>query len=168
MSITSLETGSVVEADHRGGKYLTFALGDEQYGLEIIKVREIIGFIEVVSVPRMPSYIRGVINLRGHVIPVIDLRRKFNMTSKEVTEQTCIIVVEVNTHDRVARYGIVVDQVQEVLDIPSGHIEDTPNLGAGLDTDFILGIGKMGDTVKILLDIDRVLADSDFENCLEC
>ncbi len=140
------------------GKYLTFALGPEEYGLEILKVREIIGFMEITAVPRTPDYVKGVINLRGQVIPVIDLRAKFAMDSTDVTEQTCIIVVEITTKDRKFDTGIVVDRVQEVLDIEGSQIEDSPDFGSSVETDFILGMGKIGDSVKILLDIDRVLS----------
>ncbi len=143
------------------GKYLTFALANEEYGLEILKVREIIGYIEVTAIPQTPSYIKGVINLRGQVIPVIDLRSKFGMATAEVTEQTCIIVVEITQSGRKFDTGIVVDRVQEVLDIAGRDIEEAPQFGSSVKTDFILGMGKIGDRVKILLDIDKVLAGSD-------
>ena len=143
----------------RDGKYLTFALAQEEYGLEILKVREIIGYIEVTAIPQMPSDIKGVINLRGRVIPVVDLRTRFGMEVAEVTEQTCIIVVEIAQGERVFDTGIVVDRVQEVLDIAGASIEEAPSFGARVQTDFILGMGKIGKTVKILLDIDRVLGD---------
>lgn len=140
------------------GKYLTFALGPEQYGLEILKVREIIGYMEITAVPQTPHYVKGVINLRGQVIPVIDLRAKFGMETTDVTEQTCIIVVEITQGSRKFSTGIVVDRVEEVLDITGEQIEEAPQFGSSVDTDFILGMGKIGDSVKILLDIDRVLA----------
>ncbi len=139
------------------GKYLTFALGPEEYGLEIMKVREIIGYIDVTHVPRTPDYVKGVINLRGQVIPVIDLRSKFGMEAAEITEATCIIVVEVVKDDSNISVGIIVDRVSEVLDISGQDIEDPPGFDAGADTSFILGMGKIGDSVKILLDIDKVL-----------
>jgi purine-binding chemotaxis protein CheW len=139
------------------GEYLTFALANEEYGLEILKVREIIGYIEVTAVPQTPSHIKGVVNLRGQVIPVIDLRSKFGMATAEVTEQTCIIVVEITQSGRKFDTGIVVDRVQEVLDIAGQDIEDAPQFGSSVKTDFILGMGKIGDRVKILLDIDKVL-----------
>ncbi|UCD50245.1 MAG: purine-binding chemotaxis protein CheW [Phycisphaerales bacterium] len=143
------------------GKYLTFALASEQYGLEILKVREIIGYIDVTAVPQTPHYVKGVINLRGQVIPVVDLRAKFGMETTEVTEETCIIVVEITQDSRKFNTGIVVDHVQEVLDIAGRNIEEAPQFGAAVDTDFILGMGKIGDSVKILLDIDRVLSGPD-------
>lgn len=144
------------------GKYLTFALGPEEYGLEILKVREIIGYMDITAVPQTPQHVKGVINLRGQVIPVIDLRAKFGMESAEVTEQTCIIVVEASQNGRKFSTGVVVDRVQEVLDIDGGNIEGAPQFGASVNTDFILGMGKIQDTVKILLDIDKVLSGDDF------
>ncbi len=148
---------------NRQGKYLTFALGPEEYGLEILKVREIIGYMEITAVPQTPHEVRGVINLRGQVIPVVDLRAKFGMETIDVTEETCIIVVEISRGRRNFSTGIVVDHVQEVLDIPGQDIEDAPQFGSEVDTNFILGMGKIGDSVKILLDIDRVLAGNDLD-----
>ena len=144
------------------GKYLTFALASEEYGLEILKVREIIGYMEITAVPQTPAYVKGVINLRGQVIPVIDLRAKFGMETTEITEETCIIVVEAGQGDRSFSTGIVVDHVEEVLDIAGEDIEEAPQFGSAVNTDFILGMGKIGDSVKILLDIDKVLAGDDF------
>ena len=134
------------------GKYLTFILSSEEYGVEILKVREIIGIMDITAVPQMPDYIKGVINLRGKVIPVADLRLKFGMDSTDYTEQTRIIVVDVGSP-----MGIIVDTVQEVLDIEGDQIDPPPPLGASVDTSFILGMGKVKDDVKILLDIDKVL-----------
>lgn len=140
-----------------GGKYLTFGLGREEYGLEILKVREIFGYMEITAVPRTPPYVRGVINLRGQVIAVVDLRAKFGMGPAERTVETCIIVVETERGGRKVSTGVVVDRVSEVLEIAGGSIEEPPGLGVGSDEGFILGMGKVGGTVKILLDIDRVL-----------
>jgi purine-binding chemotaxis protein CheW len=142
---------------NRGGKYLTFALGAEEYGLEILKVREIIGYMDITAVPHTPAYIRGVINLRGQVISVVDLRARFNMPATERTEQTCIIVVEIQAEARRICMGVVVDRVSEVLNIPAAQIEEPPSFGVRIDTSFVLGMGKIGSNVKILLDIDRVL-----------
>jgi purine-binding chemotaxis protein CheW len=136
-----------------GGKFLTFYLAEEAYGLEILKVHEIIGVMPITRVPRTPDYISGVINLRGKVIPVVDLRLKFAMPSKELTEQTCIIVVEVGSIEM----GIVVDKVSEVLNIDSTQIDDAPSFGVTVNTDFVLGIGKTVDKVTILLDIAKAL-----------
>ncbi|MBW8000826.1 MAG: purine-binding chemotaxis protein CheW [Planctomycetes bacterium] len=140
------------------GKYLTFALASEEYGLEILKVREIIGYMDITAVPQTPDHVKGVINLRGQVIPVVDLRAKFGMDTTERTEETCIIVVEITQGEKKFNTGIVVDRVQEVLDIPGEDIEGSPQFGSSVNTDFILGMGKVGDAVKILLDIDKVLA----------
>ena len=141
----------------RGGKYLTFRLGGEEYGLEILKVREIIGLMEITVVPRTPSYVRGVINLRGKIIPVVDLRVKFGMAAIENTEETCIIVVDVLRKGKNVEMGILVDKVSEVLDITNAEIEDAPVFGNGFDTEFILGMAKTKQSVKILLNIDAVL-----------
>ena len=147
---------------NKKGKYLTFALGAEEYGLEILKVREIIGYMDITAVPQTPHHVKGVLNLRGQVIPVVDLRLKFGMPEAEVTDQTCIIVVEINQDDRQFQTGIVVDNVSEVLDVAGNQIEDAPQFGSTVDTEFILGMGKIGDSVKILLDIYCVLAGEDF------
>jgi purine-binding chemotaxis protein CheW len=142
---------------HMAGKYLTFKLGQEEYGLEILKVREIIGLMDITKMPRAPQFIRGVINLRGKVNPVVDTRIKFGMEPTEDTEETCIIIVEVIKDKEAIEMGILVDSVSEVLDIKETEIEDTPEFGGGIDTQFILGIAKAKDGVKILLDIDKVL-----------
>jgi purine-binding chemotaxis protein CheW len=141
------------------GKYLTFVLGHEEYGLEILKVREIISVMEITEVPQVPQFIKGVINLRGKVIPIIDLRLKFGMSSIEYTRETCIIVVNV----RDLLLGIVVDTVAEVLDIMEKDIDPSPAFGATIKTDFILGMGKVKGKVKILLDIDKVLSSDELE-----
>lgn len=144
------------------GKYLTFRLSSEEYGLEILKVREIIGLMDITNVPRTPEYIRGVINLRGKVIPVLDLKTKFNMGVTEETDETCIVVVEVaNNEGSSTQMGTLVDAVSEVLDIQESQIEDAPAFGTGVDTRFILGMGKVNNEVKILLDIDEVLTTTD-------
>ena len=145
------------------GKYLTFTLGHEQYGLEILKVREIIGYMEITAVPQTPHYVKGVINLRGQVIPVIDLRAKFGMETAEITEESCIIVVEIHQNKRQFSTGIIVDKVEEVLDIAGEDIEEAPQFDSSVNTDFILGMGKIGESVKILLNINRVLAGDDLE-----
>lgn len=141
----------------RGGKFLTFQLEGEVFGLEILKVQEIMGLIAITRVPRTPAFIRGVINLRGKVIPVVDLRLKFGMPHKEDTDRTCIIVVQVTRDNRRITMGTIVDEVSEVLDIQSGQIENTPEFGTSVDTTFILGIGKVGNKVVLLLDVDKVM-----------
>lgn len=156
MTTSTADAGIDVEAATWGGKYLTFFLDSEEYGIEILKVREIIGIMAVTAVPRMPAHVKGVINLRGQVIPVIDLRLKFGLAPEEYTEQTCVVVVDVGT-----LVGVIVDTVQEVLDIDASQIDPPPPLGAGVNADFILGMGKVKDDVKILLNIDCVLVDED-------
>jgi purine-binding chemotaxis protein CheW len=136
----------------QGGKYLTFRLDAEEYGLDILKVHEILGTTDIIWIPQMPTYVKGVIHLRGKVIPVIDLRLKFGLEPAEYTEQTCIVVVDVG-----ALVGVIVDTVQEVLNIDASQIDPSPPLGAAVDTTFVLGMGKVKDDVKILLDIDKVV-----------
>jgi purine-binding chemotaxis protein CheW len=151
-------TAEISKAQTKAGKFLTFKLDGEEYGLEILKVREIIGLMDITAVPSMPAGVVGVINLRGKVIPVIDLRTKFHMPSTEQTSETCIIVVSV----RDKLMSVVVDKVSEVLDIRSEDIEDSPDVGSAVSNDFILGMAKAKGHVKILLDIDRVLCPSEF------
>jgi purine-binding chemotaxis protein CheW len=144
---------SVRSARTAGGKFLTFFLAREEYGIEIFKVHEIMGMMPITVVPRTPASIRGVINLRGKIIPIVDLRLKFRMEAIGQTTETCIIVVRVQGIEM----GIVVDRVSEVLHIDGSEIEDAPSFGADFDTDYILGIGKSQGRVKILLDIERLL-----------
>ena len=145
-----------VMADQEG-KYLTFSMAEEEYGIGILKIKEIIGMMPITTVPQTPEFVKGVINLRGKVIPVMDLRLRFGMEAMEYTERTCIIVVEIEGTAGTVQIGIVVDSVSEVLNIKGEDIEDTPTFGAKLNTDYILGMAKMEGGVKILLDIDRVL-----------
>jgi purine-binding chemotaxis protein CheW len=144
-------------------KHLTFKLDAEEYGLDILKVQEIIGIMPITRVPRTPDYVRGVINLRGRVIPVVDLRIKFGVSSPEDDDRTCIVVVQFAGAKNTTTMGVVVDEVSEVIDISEDQIEDTPRFGADLETDFVLGIGKVNDKVVMLLDIDRVLSGSEAE-----
>lgn len=147
----------------RAGKYLTFKLGVEEFGLEILKVQEIIKMMDITRVPRTPGFVRGVINLRGKVIPIVDLRLKFDMESRETTEKTCIIVVQVQRADGVVTMGIIVDEVSEVLDVAGEQIEPAPEFGGVVDTSFILGMGKVGDRVVTLMDVDKVLSGEEVE-----
>lgn len=140
------------------GKYLTFSLEKEEYGIGILKVKEIIGMMPITSVPRTPEFIKGVVNLRGKVIPVLDLRAKFEMEPIPYTERTCIIVVEIDSAAATILIGIVVDSVCEVLNIREEEIEETPKFGTQLKHDYILGMAKRDGGVKILLNIDRVLS----------
>jgi purine-binding chemotaxis protein CheW len=146
----------------RDGKYLTFSLAGEEYGIGILKVREIIGMMSITPVPQTPEFVKGVINLRGKVIPVIDLRLRFGLMARDYTERTCIIVVEIVSDSGAVPMGIVVDAVSEVLNIREADIENTPTFGVKLNTDFILGMAKTDGGVKILLDIDKVLGAFQF------
>jgi len=148
---------------NREGKYLTFRLADEEYGISILKIKEIIGVMPITTVPQTPEFVKGVINLRGKVIPVITLRKKFGMEEAEYTDKTCIVVVEILIDTGKVQIGIVVDTVSEVLNIKGEDIEDTPDFGTKLDTEYILGMAKMQGGVKILLDIDRVLSAEELE-----
>jgi purine-binding chemotaxis protein CheW len=154
------ETGGVATAPRAGkraGKYLTFFLAREEYGLEILKVHEIMGVMPITRVPRTPSFVRGVINLRGKVIPIVDLRAKFGMEAAEASAENCIIVVQVHG----AQTGVIVDRVSEVSDIAETQVEDAPSFGSDVQTDYLLGIAKSTDRVRLLLDIERVLSTQD-------
>ena len=140
-----------------GGKYLTFAIGREEYGLPVLKVREIIKVMDITHVPQVAAHVLGVINLRGKVIPVIDLRRKFGFPAQEHTERTCIIVAEVELSQATVMMGVVVDAVSEVVNVASAEIDSAPDFGGQNQTDYILGLAKVKGSVKILLDLDRVL-----------
>ncbi|MBU2552349.1 MAG: chemotaxis protein CheW [Proteobacteria bacterium] len=145
----------------REGKYLTFQLAAEHYGLEILKVREIIGMMPITHVPQTPAFVKGLVNLRGKVIPVVDLRIKFGMSEQEYTERTAIIVVEISSEGAPVQMGIIVDNVYEVMTIPAESIEDRPNFGTRMRTEYILGMAKIKGLVVILLDIDLVLTDEE-------
>ncbi len=144
-----------VERKVEGGKFLTFFLGREEYAIEILKVQEIIGLMSITPVPNMPSYIRGVLNLRGKIIPVMDLRSRFGLPPVEDTTETCIVVVQEGQY----RMGTVVDKVSEVADIDGANIEDVPSFGNAASSEYLSGIGKHEETVKLLLDVSRVLFD---------
>lgn len=147
----------------RAGKYLTFELADEFYGLEILRVREIIGLMEITDVPRTPDYVKGVINLRGKIIPVVDLRLKFEFTAFEATRETCVVVVDIGG----VQTGLIVDKVAEVMNLASENIEDAPSFGSNVDTDFILGMGKIKDHVVMLLNIGKVLSKTEMATTIE-
>lgn len=156
MTATMLESTAAL-----AGKYMGFKLNEENFGIEILKVQEIIGLMEITAVPRTPDYLRGVINLRGKVIPVVDLRLKFGMSEKEATELTCIMVVQVELNDVLVTMGVMVDQVSEVMDITENNVEPAPHMGETEASEFLLGIGKFQDNVVLLLAMDRILSDSD-------
>ena len=152
---------AVVEALAKAGKYLTFRLGAEEFGLAILKVQEIIGMLKITRVPRTPNFVRGVINLRGKVIPVIDLRLRFGMEAHADTDRTCIIVVQIVLGTSRVTTGILVDDVCEVLNIVQEQLEPPPSLGTQVATDFLIGMGKVAQKVVMLLDIDKVMAGAD-------
>jgi len=154
-------TGSKDPVAAKEGKYLTFSLAKEEYGIGILKVREIIGLMPVTTIPQAPHFVKGVINLRGKVIPVIDLRLRFGIEEVEPTDRTCIIVVEVQGPSGQIQMGLVVDSVSEVINIKAEDIEETPSFGAALESDYILGMAKINGGVKILLEIDKVLGKDD-------
>ena len=155
------DSTGVKDMVEREGKYLTFSMADEEYGIGILKIKEIIGMMAITTVPQTPEFVKGVINLRGKVIPIVDLRARFGMDTIDYTERTCIIVVEIEGPTGMVMIGIVVDAVSEVLNIRGADIEDTPTFGTKLNTDYILGMAKMEGGVKILLDIDRVLSNEE-------
>jgi len=164
--MSSSETAKCADQDApvlagQAGKYLTCLLGEEAYALEILRVQEIIGMMSVTRVPGTPEFVRGVINLRGKVIPVVDLRLKFGLEKQADTEKTCIIVAQVVRAEQEVTIGIIVDEVLEVLDIAGDQIEPPPSFGSAVDTDFILGMGKVGRKVVMLLDVDRVLSSGE-------
>jgi len=157
----TLENAPVVDATFGGGKFLSFQLSKEEYGIAILKVREIIGTVDITSLPRTPDYVLGVVNLRGRIIPVIDLRRKFGLEPKEFTNETCIVVVDCGEEgDSSFRVGCIVDSVSEVLTISNEHFEEAPRC-ANSSGAYIDGLAKLKDRVLILLDIDKVIGDID-------
>lgn len=155
------EKSSSAKSDDRAGKYLVFHLSREEFGIRVLKVREIMGVQDITAVPQTPGYVKGVINLRGKVIPVVDLRLKFWLPETEYTQRTCIIVVQVKGEGGVMPMGIVVDGVAEVLNLAPGDIEDTPDFGRGVATPYLLGMAKVKGKVKILLEIDQVLTSQE-------
>ena len=145
-----------------GGKYLTFALGEESYAVDVRKVREIIRLTSITTVPQMPAFIKGVINLRGKIIPVIDLRTRFGLANATTTDTTCIVVVQIQTGANLRREtGLIVDNVEEVLNLSATEIEATPDFGSQVDTEYLLGMAKVKGLVKMLLDLDRVLGSDE-------
>ena len=163
-TLTATESNSpALKADDRAGKYLTFIIGKEEFGVGVLKVREIMGIQEITAVPQTPPYLKGVINLRGKVTPVVDLRLKFGLPSIDYTQRTCIIVVQVKNGSAVLLMGIVVDEVSEVITMAPGDIEDTPDFGSHVATSYILGMAKIKGKVKILLDINEVLTTHELQ-----
>ena len=164
MTNQTIEPATAAAGQHLGGKYLTFALGDESYAVDVRKVREIIRLTSITSVPQMPAFIRGVINLRGKIIPVIDLRVRFGLADAATTDKTCIVVVQIQTNAHTRREtGLVVDNVEEVLNLSANEIEETPDFGSQVDTEYLLGMAKIKGSVKMLLDLDRVLGNEELQ-----
>lgn len=169
MALTSTATTHTppeLEPDDRAGKYLTFLLGPEEFGIPALKVREIVGIQDITAVPQTPKFLRGVINLRGKVIPVVDLRLKFAMPEQPYTSKTCIIVVQVDL-EPAGPMGIIVDEVMEVVNLRPTDIEDTPDLGGRLATPGILGLARSKEKVKILLDIHQILSNLNLFTIME-
>ena len=151
--------GSVIDFSKLAGKYLTFFLGSETYGIPVLKVREIISMLPITQVPQVPAYMKGVINLRGKVIPVVDLRTKFSLPEVEATSNTCIVVVQIEGADsQIKLIGLIVDAVEEVANIAQTEIEPTPDFGNSINVQYILGMAKIKGSVKSLLDIDKIIA----------
>lgn len=158
-------TGATGEALATAGKYLTFSLGEEHYGLEILRVQEIVGLLPVTRIPRLPAMVAGVVNLRGRVIPVVDLRLAFGMQGSAMDERSCIVVVSVTRGSGLTTVmGVLVDEVSDVVDLVGADIEETPEFGTTVDTSFIKGVGRSEGRVVLLLDIDRVLNTSEIED----
>jgi purine-binding chemotaxis protein CheW len=155
------DAGPALQADARAGKYLTFLLATEEFGISVLKVREIMGLQDITAVPQTAAHIKGVMNLRGKVVPVIDLRLKFGLPAAEYTQRTCIVVTQVQGEFGPVLMGIVVDGVSEVLNLAGGEIEDTPDFGEDVSGQYLLGLAKVKGKIKILLDIDRVLSTQD-------
>jgi purine-binding chemotaxis protein CheW len=162
--MTLTENVAPAQADVRAGKYLTFQLDKEEFGIKVLKVREIMGLQEITAVPQTPSHVKGVINLRGKVVPVVDLRLKFGLPAAEYTQRTCIIVTQVQGESGPVLIGIVVDGVSEVLNLTGQEIEDTPDFGDEAGVRYLLGMAKVKGKVKILLDIDQVLSTQELHS----
>jgi purine-binding chemotaxis protein CheW len=159
MATATVETPNSGIAQKLAGKHLTFVLGREHYGVPVLKVREIIRLCDITPVPQMPDYIKGVLNLRGKIIPVADLRVKFRLASTENTDLTCIVVVQVSLADKSSTLmGLIVDAVEEVANLTAADIEPTPDFGGAVQADYILGMAKVKGQVKALLDIDAVVS----------
>ena len=154
---TAVTENQSIKVDSRSGKYLTFFLASEEYGVDILKVQEIIGRMPITPVPLTAKYFRGVINLRGKIHPIMDLKIKFGMDQSQITDETCIIVIKTAS----LMMGVLVDKVSEVVNLASGDIEDTPSFGADVNTEYLLGVGKTGGRVRLLLDIEKIITASD-------
>jgi len=156
----ALKENQSMKVDSRDATYLPFFLADGAYGVEILKVQEIIGRMPITPVPLTSRYIRGVINLRGKIHPIMDLNIKFGMNQTEITDETCMIVIKTSS----IMMGILVDKVSEVVNVASDDIEDTPSFGAEVNTEYLLGVGKTGGRIRMLLDIEKVITATDVVN----
>ena len=145
-----------------GSRYLSFVLNDEEYCIEILKIKEIMGMTDITTIPQTPEFIKGVINLRGQIIPIIDLRLKFEMPYKDYNDRTCIVVVELNYEEEMTLMGIVVDSIQEVINIPEEKISQVPFINAKIKSEYINGIAETGESIKIVLDITKVITEEEF------
>jgi len=161
-----MEVKSEAALADKAGQHLTFALGKEVYGIEILRVQEIIGLMEITRVPQTPHYIRGVINLRGKMIPVMELRKRFALETVEDTERTCIIVVEINMHNTSVTIGLLADEVREVTQISADQLAPAPSMGSAVDSAFILGMAKLDDKVVMLLDVDKIMGSSKLQGII--
>ncbi|PLY03332.1 MAG: chemotaxis protein CheW [Desulfuromonas sp.] len=148
-------------------QYLTFRLNEETFGVDVLQVREVMDYTAVTKVPRSPDYMLGVINLRGNVVPVIDLKKKFAMPAKEISRDSCIVVLEIAFAEEPLLIGALADGVQEVLDLISDQIEPAPRLGTGMNVEFILGMGKVNEEFVILLDLHKVFTEKELESLAE-
>jgi purine-binding chemotaxis protein CheW len=162
--LQAVQTAIPLDPNQRAGKYLIFNLGVEEFGTEVLKVREIMGLQDITAIPQVPAHVKGVINLRGKVIPVIDLRLKFGMEPQEYTARTCIVVMRTRQADEDLMIGMIVDGVVEVLNLMASEIEDTPDFGPGVVTPYLTGMAKVKGKVKILLDIDQVLSTTELQS----
>ncbi len=160
-TLTAPANAASQKVELRAGKYLTFHLGNEEFAIQVLRVREIMGVQEITAVPQTAGHVKGVINLRGKVIPVVDLRLKFGLPEMEYTQRTCIIVVQIQGEAEKLPIGVIVDAVSEVVTLQAGEIEDTPDFGNGAATPYLLGLAKSKGKVNILLDIDQVLSSQD-------
>ena len=159
-SATAVKENQSIKIDPRAGKYLTFFLASEEYGVDILKVQEIIGWMPITPVPLTAKYILGVINLRGKIHPIMDLKTKFGMDETEITDETCIIVIKTAS----LMMGIMVDKVSEVVNVSSEDVEDTPSFGGDVNPEYLLGVGKIGGRVRLLLDIEKIINAADIIN----
>ena len=164
MNVSRNEAISTPQSDQRSRKYLTFQMANEEFGIRVLKVREIMGIQEITAVPQTAPHIKGVINLRGKVVPVIDLRLKCGLPAAEYDQRTCIIVTQIQGESGLVLMGIIVDGVSEVVNLTPSDIEDTPDFGEGAAGQYLLGMAKIKGKVKILLDIDRVLSAQDLHH----